>query len=98
MSKLSSLQRPYVEFDPENSVHREYFIRFLDTGSWADCPVKFATQDEQGFLIGAIQRKLILWYATQEQRGHLTVRPNSRGRVTVGITPTGIEMGVGAAA
>lgn len=94
MSKLDYLVRPLVQFDPANKLHRQYFTKFLETGSWRGCPVRFCVDDDHGMLMGAIQRKLILWYAEQEHKGKLATAKLPRGRKILGKTSNGIEIGL----
>lgn len=66
MSKLELYQRPLVVFDASNKEHRKYYFDFLSTGSWRNCPYRFAIPDDFGNLMGMIQTKMILYYGEQE--------------------------------
>lgn len=92
MSKLDLHSRPVVLFDPANKMHRGYVNNFMLTGSWRDCPIRFAVEEDHGMLIGSIQRKLILWYAEQEKKGRLKVAKMPRGKKSLGLTGTGFEL------
>lgn len=86
--------RPIVLFDPSNKLHRQWVTGFMETGSWRDCPVRFAVEEDHGNLLGMIQRKLILWYANQEKKGKLEVPKVKRGKTAVGLTGGGFELTV----
>ena len=77
MSKLGLYIRPIVLFDPSNKHHRQWATKFIETGHWHNCPVRFAVNDDHGNLIAHIQRELILWYSQQEEQGKLktTTKP-----------------------
>lgn len=92
MSKLQLYSRPIVLFDPNNKLHRQYFVAFLNTGSWSNCPVRFAVEEDHGNLIGHIQRKLLLWYAEQEKKGRINVAKVPRGKKSLGLTGSGFEL------
>ena len=91
MSKLGLYVRPIVLFDASNKLHRQWATKFIETGSWGNCPVRFAVRDDYGNLIGHIQRELILWYAAQEKRGKLATDKPGRKR-SVGLTGRGFEL------
>jgi len=92
MSKLNLYTRPIVIFDPNNKLHRQYFTNFLASGSWSNCPVRFAVEEDHGNLIGHIQRKLLIWYSDQEKKGRLAVAKIQRGKKHLGLTGTGFEI------
>lgn len=81
-----------VLFDPSNKMHRTYFNTFLVTGSWRECPVRFAVDEDHGMLMGSIQRKLLLWYAEQEKKGRLKMAKQPRGKKSLGLTGSGFEL------
>lgn len=66
MSILNCVSRPWVEFDPENSQHRQWFAEFQRHKSWAKCPVRFTVSGQAGVVHGIIQRKLIDYYTEKE--------------------------------
>ena len=66
MSKLDIYVRPLVIFDARNKVHRQYYSKFLETGSWKECPYRWAIPDDVGNLQGMIQRKLLDFYMAKE--------------------------------
>lgn len=67
MSKLGLHTRPIVLFDAENKLHRQWVVDFIRTGSWGDCPVRFAVKEDYGNLMGHIQRELLLYYADRDR-------------------------------
>ena len=94
MSKLSLYCRPIVYFDPDNKLHRKYFADFVAKGSWRDCPVRFAVEEDHGNLIGYLQRKMIMWYAEQEEAGRLKSNSKPGRRQSLGVTTSGFELTV----
>lgn len=92
MSKLGLHTRPIVLFDPGNKLHRQWVTKFIETGSWGSCPVRFAVDDDYGNLLGHIQHKLILWYAAQERKGKLSTDSKPGRRRSVGLTGGGFEL------
>ncbi len=92
MSKLGLYVRPIVLFDAGNKLHRQWATRFITTGTWGDCPVRFAVEDDHGNLIGHIQRELIMWYAAQEKKGKLSTDSKPGRKRVVGLTGGGFEL------
>lgn len=92
MSKLDLYTRPVVVFDPSNKLHRQYFTAFMTTGSWKNCPIRFAVEEDGGMLMGQIQRKMLLWYIEQERKGRMKVPKATRGKKSLGLTGTGFEI------
>lgn len=92
MSKLDLYVRPLVLFDPSNKLHRHWATKFIETGHWGTCPVRFAVEDDYGNLLGHIQRQLILWYANQEKRGKLATDAKPGRKRSVGLTGRGFEL------
>jgi len=66
MSKIQMYGRPWAVFDPKNKDHRRWFADFNQNASWANCPVRFAVDDDAGDLITMIQHKLIAYYTEKE--------------------------------
>lgn len=66
MSILQYHHRPWVAFDADNKDHRRWFAEFQASGTWGRCPVRFIIADEQGDLLGMIQRRLIHYYVSKE--------------------------------
>lgn len=66
MSLLNLRMRPIVEFDVTNRKHREDYARFIATGSWGHCPVRYEVNESCGELSGAIQRKMLEYYTGRE--------------------------------
>jgi len=66
MSKLQLFGRPYIIFDASNKDHRQYYHKFVHTGTWGHCPVRFVVPDDHGDLITMIQRALISYYVDKE--------------------------------
>ena len=73
-------------FDPGNKLHRQWATRFIESGSWDKCPVRFTVEDDHGNLIGHIQRELILWYAAQENKGKLKSENTPKRTELIGVT------------
>lgn len=94
MSKLELYSRPVVLFDPANKLHRQHFATFMATGSWRDCPVRFAVEEDHGNLMAHLQRKIILWYAEQEGLGRLETKTKPGRRQSLGVTNNGFELTV----
>ena len=66
MSKLELFGRPFVVFDPKKKEHRQYYHKFVHTGTWGGCPVRFVVPEDHGDLITMIQRALIAYYVNKE--------------------------------
>lgn len=66
MSKIELYMRPLVIFEPTNKEHRQLYFNFLQTGSWKDCPYRFAIPDDHGNLMGMIQIKMLRYYGEKE--------------------------------
>lgn len=68
MSILSIRQRPAVVFDPDNKEHRKHYAKFLETGTWSTCPVRFEVdnEDSNNNLAYAMQRMLTEYYMQRE--------------------------------
>jgi hypothetical protein len=92
MSKLGLYVRPIVLFDASNKLHRQWVTKFIETGSWAECPVRFVVHDDHGNLLGHIQRQLILWYSKQEGCGKLATKNKPGRRQLVGLTGGNFEL------
>lgn len=93
MNNLLLFRRPVVLFDPSNQKHREYFAEFVASGSWRNCPVQFVVEGDYGNLPWHIQRKLVAWYAEQEQQGKLkSGRRRATGKLSMGHTYSGFEL------
>ena len=76
MSKLAYMGRPWTVFNPRNKDHRRWFEEFQRLNTWGHCPVRFFT-DDQGDLVGMIQKQLIRYYVTKEF-GNGSVGRNSK--------------------
>ena len=92
MSKLGLHVRPIVLFDASNKLHRQWVTKFIETGSWHECPVRFAVHDDHGNLLGHLQRELIMWYAKQERRGKIATETKPGRRQLAGLTGGGFEL------
>ena len=68
MTRLTTHQRPLVEFDPTIKQHRQWYNDFLQTSSWSNCPVRFTiqTDGDEGNTQAIIQRKLAQHYLDKE--------------------------------
>lgn len=58
-------QRPEVQFDPSNEVHRHAFIKFLREKTWADAP-RFSLEEGYTCVPEMIKVKLLNYYVDQE--------------------------------
>lgn len=59
--------RPTVVFDPALTAHRAHYAEYLRTGTWGNCPVKFAVRDWPSLnLAAAIQRQMVEYYVARE--------------------------------
>jgi hypothetical protein len=58
--------RPVVAFDVTNRKHREDYARFIATGSWGHCPVRYELDDVSGELQATIQRVILEYYMKKE--------------------------------
>lgn len=76
MSRLTSHQRPSVDFDPTDKEHRKWYNEFLQTASWSHCPVRFTVQmdGDEGNTQAIIQRKIAQHYLDKEFNTKATVR------------------------
>ena len=80
MSKLAYMGSPWTVFNPRNKDHRRWFEEFQRLNTWGHCPVRFFT-DDQGDLVGMIQKQLIRYYVTKEfgnERSNGSVGRNSK--------------------
>jgi hypothetical protein len=66
MSILSFHGRPWTVFNAADRDHRKWFAQFQAQSTWANCPVRFVIDSDQGDLITMIQRRLIDYYTTKE--------------------------------
>ena len=66
MGILNLKLRPTVLFDVTNRKHREDYAKFLATGSWGHCRVRYELDEPCGELSGAIQRKMLEYYTERE--------------------------------
>lgn len=66
MSRLNLRLRPLVPFDVENKDHRQWYARFMCSGTWKGCPYVFEVDEPNGELQGTIQRKLLQYYGSKE--------------------------------
>jgi hypothetical protein len=94
MTKMGLHVRPIVLFDASNKLHRQWVTKFIETGRWGDCPVRFTVKEEYGNMIAHIQKELLLWYSQQEARGNLKTATKPGRRQHVGVTGRGFELTV----
>jgi hypothetical protein len=66
MSRLLANGRAWVVFDPANAQHRRWYSDFVKLNSWAQCPVRFCTEQGHSNLLAVIQRQLADYYAQRE--------------------------------
>ena len=62
LKSLAKIQRPLVEFDPENIEHRRYYKKFLQTNAWRHCPYQWQIDDYSVDVVHYINKKLIEYY------------------------------------
>jgi hypothetical protein len=62
--------RPTVMFNPELESHRAHFAKFRATGSWRDCPVRFAVRDWPSNNLAAAIQSLITDFYLQKEFAH----------------------------
>lgn len=65
-SVLQTASRPFVVFDPASKMHRTHYAKFLETYSWAHCPVRFIVDEDQDNLVAMVQHKLAAYYLQKE--------------------------------
>lgn len=90
MSKLELYVRPLVVFDATKKAHRKLFFNYLETGSWKECPYRFAVEDDHGNLMGHMQRELMEYYMLKEFGGVIketSILSNQKRRKTVDKQP-----------
>ena len=66
MSILLFNGRPWTVFEAHNRLHRKWFAEFQRNRTWANCPVRFISDDAAGDLLTMIQRRLIDYYTAKE--------------------------------
>jgi hypothetical protein len=66
MSRLSSVGRQWVSFDPMNENHRRWYADFERTKTWGSCPVRFFVNEDHGDLLSMIRSQLIQYYIKRE--------------------------------
>lgn len=59
--------RPTVLFDPTQVSHRAHFAEFRATGSWRNCPVRFAVRDWPSNNLAAAIQSLVTDYYLQKE-------------------------------
>jgi hypothetical protein len=64
-SALDKVLRPLVEFDVNNSEHRNLYFSFIKNRSWGKCPYRFKTSG-YGNTKGIIDCKLLEYYTAKE--------------------------------
>lgn len=64
--RLELFGRPKTIFDPANKKHRQYFMEFLESGSWRKSPVSFIIDDDSLTVTYCIQKKLNSYYFKKE--------------------------------
>lgn len=64
--RLELFGRPKTIFDASNKKHRQYFMEFLETGSWRQSPVAFIIDDDSLSVTYCIQKKLNAYYFKKE--------------------------------
>lgn len=66
MSRLSSVGRQWVKFDPANKNHRRWYAQFERNNTWGSCPVRFVVSDDHGDVLSMIRAQLIQYYLDKE--------------------------------
>lgn len=64
-SAFNKVMRPLVEFDANNSEHRNLYFSFMKNRSWGECPYRFKISGG-GITKGVIDRKLLEYYIPRE--------------------------------
>ena len=62
--------RPVIEFDPNNKTHRKQYQTFLETGTWAKCPVMFKRGRDYSELPHYLNQVLLQWYMQHDGELH----------------------------
>lgn len=63
IATLARVQRPVVQFDPNNFDHRMMFKKFLDTNTWGWCPVRFfLDEDQYSNVVDMCHDKILKYY------------------------------------
>ena len=65
ISALEKVMRPLVEFDVNNSEHRQMYFEFIRTRSWGNCPYRFNAAG-YGNTKGVIDNQLLEYYLKRE--------------------------------
>ena len=58
--------RPFATFDAYNKKHRIEYYKFLETNTWANCPVQFMLDAPYTELPHEINNKLVRYYLNKE--------------------------------
>lgn len=66
MSLIQLKMRPWVEFDPANRQHRQWYAEYLQNRNWSSCPVRFVDPSDSGNLAMSMQATLVKYYAQKE--------------------------------
>ena len=66
MSRLSSIGRQWVNFDPANKNHRSWYAKFERNKTWGGCPVRFVVSDDHGDVLSMIRAQLTQYYIGRE--------------------------------
>lgn len=64
-------RRPTVLFDSANKEHRQYVAKFLETRTWAHCPVSFFAPDEANTKAYVVE-SLVDYYLQREFKVKIT--------------------------
>jgi hypothetical protein len=66
MSILYLRSRPIMAFDENNLLHRQYYFDFVQTNTWANCPVRFMAESLNTDLVSHINQKMLKYYVQKE--------------------------------
>ena len=73
MKLLDRANRPVVEFDPANAVHRKLYRKFLETKKWSHSPVRFDCNEEFIELPHYLNTVLIKYYMSLDPEMQLII-------------------------
>lgn len=65
-TRLSLSVRPFEAFDPSKKDHRKALSEYLETGSWAKCPVQFVNLDQNGEHLPVMYARTLQYYVQKE--------------------------------
>ena len=63
---LDIARRPLVKFDPSDKLHRRYYSKYKELGTWGWCPVEFWVPHHYGNVATMCEQLLTLYYLKRE--------------------------------